>query len=277
MQRVCATCVPMHNAWLHACARRQSTRAHTSVLASVSTHIPRLSASACSTCSLAEREVGAAAAVAVLPPPPPGAAAFGGGKEAAGTVSDARQPVSRSLPAIASFTSKSTSRSAYAALYACESGSPRSASSIAMCSAALCRAFCRTNSHGSSPGKSCNRTPAREAQLQRLMGLLSPVTNASVPAIRQTVVRALPTRRNTICLSSCVLKEMFANRARRVLYTLLTPVLCWIPRALVRRFHPAVTLAVVAPAGVRMTQDSGQGRTGIRRRDLRQGRTRDKA
>ena len=96
MQRVCATSVLMHNAWLHACARRQSTRAHTSVLASVSTHIPRLSASACSTCSLAEREVGAAAAVAVLPPPPPGAAAFGGGKEAAGTVSDARQPVSRS-------------------------------------------------------------------------------------------------------------------------------------------------------------------------------------
>lgn len=103
MQRVRAT--RMHK--LHGCTmrterciqsstRRASTRAHTSVLASVSTHIPRLSASASSTCSLAEPEVGAAAAVAVLPPPPPGAAAFGGGKEAAGTVSDARQPVSRS-------------------------------------------------------------------------------------------------------------------------------------------------------------------------------------
>ena len=233
----------MHGCILHACARRQSTRAHTSVLASVSTHIPRLSASACSTCSLAEREVGAAAAGAVLPPPSPGAAAFGGGKEAAGTASDARQPVSRSLPAIASFTSKSTSRSAYAALYACESGSPRSASSIAICSAALRRAFWRTNSHGSSPGKSCNRTPARAAQLQRLMGLLSPVTNASVPAIRQIVVRALPTRRNTICLSSCVLEE-FAKTARaRRAALLLDPV------DLVRRFYPAVTLAVVTPAG----------------------------
>mgnify|MGYP004179849855 CR=1 FL=1 len=69
-------------------------------------------------------------------------------------------PCYSTLPAIASFTSKSTSASAYAVLKACESGSPRSASSIAMCSAALSRAFCRTKSHGSSPGKSCNRTPA---------------------------------------------------------------------------------------------------------------------
>jgi len=80
----------------HARTARAPTRTHTSVWASESTHIPRLSVSACSTCSLAEREVGATAAAAVLSPPPPGAAAFGGGAEGAGTLSAERQPLSRS-------------------------------------------------------------------------------------------------------------------------------------------------------------------------------------
>jgi hypothetical protein len=75
---------------------RVHTHTHTLVWASESTHIPRPSVSACSTCSLAEREVGATAAAAVLSPPPPDAAAFGGGTEGTGALSAERQPVSRS-------------------------------------------------------------------------------------------------------------------------------------------------------------------------------------
>ena len=140
-------------------------------------------------------------------------------------------PAAVALPAIASFTSKSTSASAYAVLKACESGSPRSASSIAMCSAAFSRAFCRTKSHGSSPGKSCNRTPAWRigcaVLLQRLLGRLSAeavsalaprLTKASVPAIRHIVATALPTRTNISALAlASVEMGVLAPTARAVL------------------------------------------------------------